>query len=154
EVRVVFGPGLPHLPEDLQPSLSQTAQGAGMTLAFVPVGLIVLLSPGHLAPAEIDPQMDGGAQMFVALPTQEDLEDLTGLEANGSGSGQALQTLRIFKDAPIATQLAQQPRRQFGTGSGQRAEEVLVWMACEEIFDGLPIFAQLFLYRFEGGHQR
>src|SRR5262249_22249963 len=105
QVRVVWAACLPHFPEDLQPSLSQTAQGAGMTLSFVPMGLIVLLSPRHLAPAEVGPQMNGRAQMFIAVTTDIDFEDLTGLEAHRSGSGQTLQTLRSFKNAPIAAQL-------------------------------------------------
>ena len=119
QVWIVGRACLPHFPEDLQPSLAQTAQGAGVTLAFVAVRLVVLLSPGNFAPTEVGPEVDGGAQMFVAVPTDVDFEDLTGLKADWSGSRQALQTLRTFEYAPIAAQLAQEARRQFGTSAGQ-----------------------------------
>ena len=106
QVRVVGSSCLPHFPEDLQPSLSQTTQGAGVTLALVPMSLIVLLSPRHLAPAEVGPEVNNGAQRFIAVSTNVDFEDLTGLETDRSGSSQTLQALRTFKDAPITAQLA------------------------------------------------
>src|SRR5437773_8736759 len=118
------------------------------------MGLVVLLGPRHLAPAKVGPEVDGRAQMFITAAPQVDFEDLAGLKADRSGAGHALQALRIFKNTAIASQLAQKPRRQFGTGSRQRTEEVLVWMFFKELLDGLPIFAQLLFHGFEGGDQR
>ena len=111
--------GLPHFPEDLEPSLSQATQGARMALPFVSMSLVILLRPRHLAPAKIGPEVNGLAQVFIAAAAEIDFEDLTGLKGHGSRSGQALQALCAFKNAPIASQFAQKPRRQFRTCSGQ-----------------------------------
>ena len=58
--------GLPHLPEDFEPTLAQAAQRAGVTLAFGAMGLVVGLRPGAGFAAVIGPLVDGAAQSQIA----------------------------------------------------------------------------------------
>ena len=89
--------------------------------------------------------------MLITAAAQVDFEDLSGLKADRSGSGHALQALRTVKDTPVASQLAQQPRPQLGTAAGQRAEEVFVWMFLKELLDCLPVVSELPFDGFERG---
>ena len=49
---------LPHLPEDLQPTLAQAAERTGVTLTFAAFLLVVSLRPWTLGPAQIGPQVN------------------------------------------------------------------------------------------------
>jgi hypothetical protein len=77
---VVRRAGLPHLPEDFQPALPQAAQG-GRVGHFVGAFLLVVgLGLGAAGAAEIGPEMDGGAEVFVAGAAEPDLVHLAGGE--------------------------------------------------------------------------
>ena len=77
EVRVIALAGEPHFPEDLEPALAQASQGAGMGFAAGPQGLIIDCRPGRGLPAEIGPEMDGGAERFITVAPESDDVDLT-----------------------------------------------------------------------------
>lgn len=57
---VIAGARLPHFPEDFEPALAETAQRAGVALAFGAMGLVVGLCPRAGLAAVIGPLMDGG----------------------------------------------------------------------------------------------
>ena len=67
---IVAGAGLPHLPEDFQPALPETAQGAGVGLALGAMGLVVGFGPRAAFAAEVGPQVHGGPQRVVARVAQ------------------------------------------------------------------------------------
>src|SRR5438045_2943319 len=87
--------------------------------------------------------MDSAPQRLIALPTQMDLVDLAGLIADRSGSGITAQAIRIWKKSSIVPDFAEQPWRHFRSGSGQRAEEIVIRVACEEFLDAFAILLQL-----------
>src|SRR5438128_2367455 len=61
---------LPEAPEDFEPAFAQAPQRTGMTAAFGPFGLIIGLGPGTGESTAVGPQMNGGAEDFVAGPPQ------------------------------------------------------------------------------------
>lgn len=60
--------GLPHFSEDFQPTLAQTAQGAGMALAFLTFLHVIHLRPAAGFPAKVRPQMHRGRSAYQSLP--------------------------------------------------------------------------------------
>src|ERR1700722_8471091 len=62
QVCVVERAGLPHLPNDFQPTLAQGAQGAGMALALGSKRLVIGLRPRTELPAQVGPEMHDVAQ--------------------------------------------------------------------------------------------
>ena len=62
QLRIVARAGLPHFPEDLQPSLSEAAQSARMALSFLTLLAVVGLRPRTGRPAQVGPQMNGEAE--------------------------------------------------------------------------------------------
>ena len=65
ESSIVGLPGLPHLPEDFEPALTQAAERAGVALPFGAVRLVMGLRPGAGFAAVIGPLMGGAAQSEV-----------------------------------------------------------------------------------------
>ncbi len=135
ELRVVAGVGLPHFPEDFQPSLSQAAKGRGMAFASGAHLLVIDLRPRRKPAARVCPQMDGMSERLVAHPPYVRLAYLAGLETHGRRSDIALEGLGALEKRAIRSHLAEQTRRQFATGSRQRAEKMMVGMLCEEPVD-------------------
>ena len=106
EFRVVALAGEPHFPEDLEPALAQTTQGASMGFAAGAQGLIIDRGPGRGLPTEISPEMDGGPQGLITVAAQSDDVDLAALIANGGGASQTLQGLEI-KASAVGADFAQ-----------------------------------------------
>ena len=52
---IIGGVGAAHRGDDLQPAVGQAAQGTGVTLPFVPMGLVVGGGPTAIAAAQIGP---------------------------------------------------------------------------------------------------
>lgn len=133
---VIAGARLPHFPEDFEPALAETAQRAGVALAFGAMGLVVGLCPRAGLAAVIGPLMDGAAQGEVAAIAQTVAQDLTRLDGDGRGAGMTLQALRPGEAIPLVSDLGQEAGRELRSGSGEGAEEVAVGMLGEERFDG------------------
>ena len=55
---IVGRTGLPHLPNDLQPALSEAAQGIRMALAALTVSIVVDTGPWAFGPALVSEKMD------------------------------------------------------------------------------------------------
>ena len=55
QVRIVRRAGLPHLPNDLQPPLAQSAQRAGVTFSFGPQGGVIRPGPRTEVAAQVGP---------------------------------------------------------------------------------------------------
>ena len=47
----------PHFPQDLQPTLAQTAQGARMALPFLAFLVVVRIGPRTRVPTQVGPQV-------------------------------------------------------------------------------------------------
>ena len=88
-------------------------------MAFVPMGFVVNLSPRAVFSAAIGPEMDGVTPMLVAMPADVRPADLAGLETDRGGPCHTLQSLQIVKEMAVLSHFAQEPRRQFVSGSGQ-----------------------------------
>ena len=73
---IVEGFGLPHFPDDFEPSMSQATHSLRVALAAFAELLVVDLSPLAPPAAQISPQMDRTAQRLIALSTQIDFVDL------------------------------------------------------------------------------
>ena len=97
EFGIVTGVALPHLPEDLQPALAQTSQGASMTLSPRAEGGVIDLCPRAGLAAQVCPQMNGVAQKLVTLAPQMDAMDLARLKTHRCCACQTLQRLRVSK---------------------------------------------------------
>ena len=107
ELGIVGSSGLPHFPNDFKPALSEGAQGHCMAFAALTELLIVHLRPGTPAATKIGPEVEGAAQVFVALPAKVHFMDLAGLVADRRGASVALQALGIGKELAVFTDLAQ-----------------------------------------------
>src|ERR1700686_960101 len=142
---IVGGSVLPHAPEDLQPFLAQTPQGAGVALAFGPVSLVVGLRPGTSASAQIGPQMHGRPQEAIAGLSQARLPDLPALEADRRGAKMALQALGSRKLPAVAPQAGQQPGSQFFPGTRQRTKQIMIRVPGEQGGNALAEVLQLSL---------
>jgi hypothetical protein len=106
-------------------------------------GLVVGLGPGAGLPAVVRPQVYGGPQGFVAGPAQPHFMHRAGLVANRGGAGVTLEGLGRLKLLAIVAQFGQESRRQFGTGSRQRAEQVMVGVLGKEFLDLPAVVVQL-----------
>ena len=95
ELGVIAGAGLPHLPKDLEPPLSEATQSACVTPAALAQLLVVYGSPDARLPAQVCPEMNGMPKRLIAMPPNFDCSDLTRLEAHRRGSRDALKALRI-----------------------------------------------------------
>src|SRR3972149_1257817 len=71
EFRVVRRARLPHLPEDLEPTLAQATQRAGMALTLRAFRSVVSFGPGTLLPTEVGQEVDGGAESFSPAPGKD-----------------------------------------------------------------------------------
>src|SRR5215510_4711190 len=76
---VVSGSGANHRANDLQPTMSQTAQSTSVALSFVSVGPIKRRSPGAGMSAEVGPQMQSGPQPVNARSSDLHTFDLATL---------------------------------------------------------------------------
>ena len=80
-----------HPEHDLEESLAQAAQRAGVTHALLTFLQVVSLSPATGAPEAVGPEMNGAADEFVAGPTDMHLVDFAGLIRHRSSPGDALE---------------------------------------------------------------
>ena len=88
---VVRTMGLPHLPEDLEPTLPQTAKRTGVGLTFVAFLAVVRFRLGTCGPAEVGPQVYRVTQRFLAGPSKTHPFDLPTFKAHRGRAGVALQ---------------------------------------------------------------
>src|SRR5271155_2876900 len=79
------------------------------------------------------------------MPADLGFADLAGLEADRSGAGVALERLGILEDGAILAEFAKQPWSDFGPGSWQGTEEIMIGMTGKELFDLLAVIIQLAL---------
>src|SRR5580765_6611832 len=86
---------LPHLPQDLEPALAQTAQRAGMALAFVWLRPVIGRGPRAELAAAIAPGMDRVAQVAVAMPADLGFVDLSALKTHRGRPRHAWQRLGV-----------------------------------------------------------
>jgi len=93
KLRIVPFARLPHLPEDLEPTLAQTAERAGVALTFLAFLVVVCIRPRTCAPAQVGLQVNRVPQNLVAGPSKANLLELPALIAHRSGAGMALQRL-------------------------------------------------------------
>lgn len=142
---VVWGVGLPHFPDDFQPSLAQASQGLCMTFSPFPQRVIILRGPGGLSPAFISKEIHRVAQVFVATSSDIHFVDLPGLVAHRCRARHALQALRVFVKRAITADLAEQTRPELRSGPWQRAEKVAVGMTLKKGLDALAIDIKLAL---------
>lgn len=147
---IVAGMGLPHFPEDLQPTLSEATQRAGVRLAFGPVRPVVGFGPRALFAAQIGPEMDRRAQPVVAGVAQVLVASLTGSDSDRSGSGQLLQSLRAGKAGAIIADLSEQTRAEFGASTREGAKQIVVGMPGVSGLDLPAINRELRVERQEG----
>ena len=126
---------LPHLPEDLQPALTQASQRTGMALAFGAMGPVVGLRPHATFAAEVGPLVDRAAQNQIAGMTQPMFANLPGLDGHGRGAGMALETLWVCKTLALIADLREEAWREFGARSRQRAKEIVVGMTRKKRFN-------------------
>ena len=117
-----------HFENDLEQSLAQTAQSAGVAHTALAFGLIVGLSPDGGFAKAIGPEVDGMAQKFITSPAGLGFADLPGLVLDRCGAGKALEHIVITVTLGIAPNGGQQPRRQDLFGTGQAAKEVMIGM--------------------------
>ena len=118
--------GLPHVPQDFEPAIGQAAQGGGVGLALLFFLLVIGLGPGTLAARQIGPQVQGGAEGFVAgaergfaFAADDGEAPLARLLGDRRGAGEALQALGGVEAGAVVADLAQQPRGELGAGGGQ-----------------------------------
>src|SRR5437899_1427333 len=149
----VRGTLLPESPQDLQPTFAQATKSARMTMAGIPFGSIVNLSPLAGLAAFVHPQMYGAAQNPVTSPANIRFADLAGLVAHRANSGQAHQALGVRKDLASGADLTQQPRRQLLPGTGQGTKNVVVGMFGKSLVDLAAIFVNLPLQTLQNGRQ-
>ena len=142
-VGIVGGAGPPHFPDDLQPALAEAAQGLGVGLAPLAQRRVIDRRPGGLGAALVGEEVDGMPQVLVTGAPDAHLVDLAGLVADRRGAGHALQALGVVVQGAVAADLAEQPRRELGAGSGQRAEQTAVGVAGEEGLDTLAVGVEL-----------
>src|SRR6266516_1188729 len=116
-----------------------------MALAFVSLRPVIGLGPRAELAAAIAPQMNGVAQVAVAMPADFGFADLAALKTHRSGPRHALQPLGLGILAAIGADLRQQPRRQLVARSGQAAEQIMIGMLREEFFNLGPIGVELTL---------
>ena len=95
EFGIIAPAGLPHFPEDLEPALTQASQRTGMGFAARTKLFVIDGCPRRAFPAEVGPEMHGGAQRLIAVAAQMHFMDLAGLEADGGGARKTLQSAGI-----------------------------------------------------------
>ena len=84
---------LPHLPEDLEPSLAQAAERTRVAPTFLTLLVVVGIRPRTLAPTPVGPQVNRVPQDFVAGSSKAHLLELSTLKADRGRAGMALQRL-------------------------------------------------------------
>ena len=112
--------GATHRANNLQPAMSQAAQGTGMALSFVAVGPIKGRRPSAIVPAQVGPQVQCCPQWMGAGPADFDPAGVSALISNWSRSRAGLNLAELAPVSP--SQFGQQPRCQFGPGPGQRSQ--------------------------------
>ena len=116
EIGVVGSPGLPHLPDDVQPTLAQTSHGLGVGFSAFAQSFVVDFRPSALRTAFIGEELHGLPEVLVAVSAHVNLMNLAGLITDRSRSRQALKGLSLAKKCPVAPDLAQQARGQLRPG--------------------------------------
>jgi hypothetical protein len=111
EVFVVDLTALPHLPQDLQPPLSETPQRAGVAFAFGSVRLIIRRRPIAELATAVSPQVHDVPQTTVAVPANLRPPNLPAFKTDRRCARQALQALHGEQLAPLTTDFREQPRR-------------------------------------------
>jgi hypothetical protein len=66
--RVIGATINPHLVNDLQPAVAESAQGIGVTLALLAMMLVITLGPDASRQTLLCKKMDGVPEMFVTSP--------------------------------------------------------------------------------------
>src|SRR5579872_270673 len=105
---------LPHLPGDLEPALAQASDGGGVVHAVGPLLLVIRLGPDAGLAGQVGPEVDRRAQRLVAGMTDGDDAAFSRLLGDRRGAGVALDGLDGLEDFAVGTELAEQPRREFG----------------------------------------
>ena len=82
QIGIVAGVSLPHLPDDLDPSLAKAAQRLGMAFAFFAQRGVVGFGPDAVLGAFVREEVHGVAQAAVAGTADLRLFDLATLEAH------------------------------------------------------------------------
>ena len=142
--RFVIAPArLPHLPEDLEPTLAQASQRADVRHPFLTFVLVVGFRPRALVPAEIRPEMYGGPKELVASGAEVNPSLFARLLGYRSRAAVALKRLRILKSVASVAEFRKQSRADLWSGPGQRAEDVVVGMDDEERLNRIAIVLQL-----------
>ena len=65
---VVGGSILPHFVDDLEPAVSESAQGASVALVLLAVKLVVSFSPDTAREALVSQEVEGMTEVFVTSP--------------------------------------------------------------------------------------
>src|SRR5262245_33121493 len=107
QVTVIRGSGLPHFPDDFQPAVSETSQGLSMALAAIAQLSVIDLCPLTPAPAQIRPEVNSAAQVFVALAPQIHFVNLSRLVADRSGASIAAQAVGVGEERSVGSDLTQ-----------------------------------------------
>ena len=107
-----------------------------MALAFVPMRLVVDRRPRAVAPRLVRPQVDGVAQVVVALMAQARIADFAALETDGRGAGQRLQRGGVAVRVGPGEHFAEQAGAQFGTGINGQERPVLLKLRAVNSFEG------------------
>ena len=107
-----------HFEDDLEQTLSQAAERAGVAHALFSFLFVIGLRPGTGFAKAVGPKMDSLAQEFVAGPAHFGFADLAGLEADRRCSRKALQDIGTALAVGIAAHRCQKSRSQhfFSTG--------------------------------------
>src|SRR5437879_5823087 len=135
--------GATHRANNLQPAMSQAAQGTGMALSFVAVGSIEGRRPSAIMPAQVGPQVQGGPQRVSAGAADFHTLGFSALISNRSGSRAALNLAEVAPVSP--SQFGQQPRCQFRSRPRQRAKQIMVGVLVEQSLDASTVVGQLLL---------
>src|SRR5947207_9990930 len=135
--------GATHRANNLQPPMSQAAQGTGVALSFVAVGPIEGRRPSAIMAAQVGPQVQCCPQWVGAGPADFDPPDFSALISNRSRSRAGLNLAELAPVSP--SQFGQQPRCQFGPGPGQRAKQIVVRVLVEQSWDACTVVSQLLL---------
>ena len=143
EIGIVGLVGAEHFPNDFEPALAQTSERTGMAFAFGAFLLVIHGRPGARLPATVGPEMNDGAEVFVAMPAQVDFVDLAGLETDRRRARNALEGLGIREAFRVHGQFGQQARREQRPGAGQGVEQRMVGVLAEQVLDLFVILIDL-----------
>src|SRR5712672_1045863 len=96
--RVIGTAVLPQSPEHFEPTLAQTAQRAGVVVAFLALALVIRLRPRAFFAAAVGPQMHRVPQHHVARPADAGFVQLPTLEAHRTDASLAAERVGIGID--------------------------------------------------------